>query len=68
MPKKEINELRVKIDNIKEEVTHDMQNLRKKNKTEKQNKMEGQSSTLEQRTESQNLKMKWYLKEKLKNY
>jgi hypothetical protein len=68
MPKKEINELRVKIDNIKEEVTHDMQNLRKKNKTEKQNKTEGQSSTLEQRTESQNLKMKWYLKEKLKNY
>jgi polyhydroxyalkanoate synthesis regulator phasin len=28
--KREINELRMKIDNIKEEVTHDMENLRKK--------------------------------------
>jgi hypothetical protein len=27
---REINELRMKIDNIKEEVTHDMDNLRKK--------------------------------------
>jgi hypothetical protein len=27
---REINELRAKIDNIKEEVTHDMENLRKK--------------------------------------
>jgi FtsZ-binding cell division protein ZapB len=26
----EINELKAKIDNIKEEVTHDMENLRKK--------------------------------------
>jgi hypothetical protein len=31
---REINELRIKIDNIKEEVTHDMENLRKKNETE----------------------------------
>jgi NAD(P)H-dependent FMN reductase len=31
---REINELRLKIDNIKEKVTHDMENLRKKNKTE----------------------------------
>jgi hypothetical protein len=31
----------MKIDNIKEEVTQDMENLRKKNETEKQNKMEG---------------------------
>jgi hypothetical protein len=31
---KEINELRMKIDNIKEEVTQDMENLRKKNETE----------------------------------
>jgi hypothetical protein len=31
MIKKEINELRTKIDNIKEEVTQDMENLRKKN-------------------------------------
>jgi hypothetical protein len=50
----------MKIDNIKEEMTHDMENLRKKNKTEMQNKMEGHSSKLEQaKTESQNLKMKW---------
>jgi chromosome segregation ATPase len=46
--KREINELRVKIDNIKEEVTHDMENLRKKNETQIQNKMEGQSSRIEQ--------------------
>jgi hypothetical protein len=38
---REINELRAKIDNIKEEVTHDMENLRKKNETELPNKMEG---------------------------
>jgi hypothetical protein len=37
----------MKIDNIKEEVTHDMENLRKNNKTEIQNTMEGQSNTLE---------------------
>jgi hypothetical protein len=34
-----INELRAKIDNIKEEVTQDMENLRKKNETEMQNEM-----------------------------
>jgi hypothetical protein len=45
---REINELRAKIDNIKEEVTHDMENLRKKNETEIKNKMEGQSNRLEQ--------------------
>jgi hypothetical protein len=44
----EINELRMKIDSINEEVTHDMENLRKKNETEIQNKMEGHSSRLEQ--------------------
>jgi hypothetical protein len=38
----------MKIDNIKEEVTHDMENLRKKNETEIQNTMEGHSSRLEQ--------------------
>jgi ADP-dependent phosphofructokinase/glucokinase len=38
----------MKIDKIKEEVTHDMENLRKKNETEIQNKMEGYSSRLEQ--------------------
>jgi Mg2+ and Co2+ transporter CorA len=38
----------LKIDTIKEEVTHDMKKLRKKNETEIQNKMEGYSSRLEQ--------------------
>jgi uncharacterized membrane protein YgaE (UPF0421/DUF939 family) len=67
--KKEINEFRAKIDNIKEEGTQDMENLRKKNKTELKNKMEGQSNRVEQTEEEpQNLKMKWQLKEKLKNY
>jgi hypothetical protein len=47
MINKEINELRTKTDNIKEEETQDMENLRKKNETEMQNKMEGQSSRTE---------------------
>jgi DNA-binding protein H-NS len=47
MINKEINSLRMKIDNIKEEDTQDVENLRKKNKTELQNKMEGQSSRIE---------------------
>jgi hypothetical protein len=38
----------VKIDNIKDEVTHDMENLRKKNETEIQNTMEGHTSKIEQ--------------------
>jgi hypothetical protein len=59
MINKEIIELRVKIDKIKDEMTQDMENLRKKNEKETQNKMEGQSSRLEQaEDESQNLKMK----------
>jgi DNA repair exonuclease SbcCD ATPase subunit len=45
---KEINELRMKTDNIKEEKTQDMENLRMKNETELQNKMEGQTSKTEQ--------------------
>jgi hypothetical protein len=45
---KKINELRIKMDNIKEQVTQDMENLRKQNETELQNKMEGQSSRIEQ--------------------
>jgi chromosome segregation ATPase len=45
---KEINELGTKIDNIKEEMPQDMENLRKKNKTELQNKTESQSSRIEQ--------------------
>jgi hypothetical protein len=44
---REKNEL-MKIYNIKEEVTHDMENLRRKNETEIQNTMEGYSSRLEQ--------------------
>jgi hypothetical protein len=48
----------MKIDNFKEEVPHDMENLRKKNETEIQNTMEGHSKRLEQKTESQNLKIK----------
>jgi gas vesicle protein len=38
---REINKLRAKIDNNKEQVTHDIENLRKKNETEIQRKMEG---------------------------
>jgi hypothetical protein len=38
----------MQIDNIIEEVTHDMENNRKKNETEMQNKMEGHSSRIEQ--------------------
>jgi chromosome segregation ATPase len=45
---REINELRSKVDNIKEEVTHDMENLRKKSETEIQNKMEGHYIRIEQ--------------------
>jgi vacuolar-type H+-ATPase subunit E/Vma4 len=41
---REINELRAKIDNIKEEVTHDMENIRTKTETEIQNKMESHCS------------------------
>jgi molecular chaperone GrpE (heat shock protein) len=55
----EINELRTKIDKIKEQVTDDMENFRKENEREIQNKMEGHSGRLEQKTDSQNLKMKW---------
>jgi uncharacterized protein (UPF0305 family) len=39
----EINILRMKIDNIKEEVVHDTENLSKKNETEIQNTMKGHS-------------------------
>jgi uncharacterized membrane protein YgaE (UPF0421/DUF939 family) len=43
-----MSELRAKIDNIKEEITHDMENLRKKNETETQDKMEDYSRRTEQ--------------------
>jgi chromosome segregation ATPase len=45
---KDINELKMKIENIKEEVTHDMEKLRKENETETQNTVEGHSSRIEQ--------------------
>jgi hypothetical protein len=45
----------MKIDNIKEDMTHDMENLRKKNETETQNTVEGHSSRLEQE-EDKNLR------------
>jgi hypothetical protein len=38
----------MKIDNVKEEVAHDMENLRKRNETEIQNKMECHYSRIEQ--------------------
>jgi polyhydroxyalkanoate synthesis regulator phasin len=38
----------MKIDNIKEEITHDMENLTKKSETETQYTMEVHSSRLEQ--------------------
>jgi septal ring factor EnvC (AmiA/AmiB activator) len=38
----------MKINNIKEKVTYDMENLRKKNETKIENTMEGHSSRLEQ--------------------
>jgi acetyl-CoA carboxylase alpha subunit len=48
MINKEINDLRTKTDNIKEEATQHMENLREKNETKMQNKMEGHSSRIEQ--------------------
>jgi hypothetical protein len=43
---REINELKVKINNNKEEVTNDMEKHGKKNETEIKNTKEGHSSTL----------------------
>jgi hypothetical protein len=54
------------MDNIKEEVTHDMENFRKKNETEIQNTMESQSSILEQAEDR--ISELEELEEKLKNY
>jgi cellobiose-specific phosphotransferase system component IIA len=48
MINKEINELRMKTDNIKEETTQDMENFRTQNETELQNKTEDQSRRIEQ--------------------
>jgi hypothetical protein len=59
----------MKIDNIKEEGTQDMENLRKKNKTEMQNKMEGNSSRLEQEEDRiSELKDEMVIKGKTENY
>jgi hypothetical protein len=57
----------MKVDNIKEEVTQDMENLRKKNKTEMQNKMEGHSSRLEQTEDRISELEDEMIKEKLKS-
>jgi hypothetical protein len=46
--KREINELKMKIKNIKEEVTKGMENLRKKKQTETKNTVEVHSRRLEQ--------------------
>jgi chromosome segregation ATPase len=48
---REINELKMKIYNIKEEVTHDMENLRKKNEAETQATVQGHSNRLEKAEE-----------------
>jgi hypothetical protein len=59
----------MKIDNIKEEGTQDMENLRKKNKTEMRNKMEGNSSRLEQEEDRiSELKDEMVIKGKTENY
>jgi hypothetical protein len=59
----------VKTDNIKEEVTQDMDNLRKKNVTEMQNKMEGHSSRLElAKVRISELEDEMVIKGKTKNY
>jgi hypothetical protein len=44
----ERNELKMKTENIIEEVIHDMENLRKKNETQIKNTMESHSNRLEQ--------------------
>jgi hypothetical protein len=55
----------MKTDNIKEEVTHDMENLRNKKYKTKRKTIPAEQT--KQETESQNLKMKWKLKGKPKN-
>jgi hypothetical protein len=59
----------MKADNIKEEEIQDMENLRKKNETEMQNKMEDQSNRLEQAEDRiSELKDEMVIKGKPKNY
>jgi gas vesicle protein len=58
----------MKIDNIKEEVIHDMENLRKQNETEIQKTMEGHSSRLKQAEDRiSELEDEMEIKEKLKS-
>jgi hypothetical protein len=45
---REIDQLKIKIEDIKEEVTYDMEISEQKNETETQNAVEGHSSRLEQ--------------------
>jgi hypothetical protein len=52
---REINRLSTKIDSIKEEVTHNMENLRKKNET-KNTKQNGRPSQLNRTNRKQNLR------------
>jgi hypothetical protein len=58
----------MKIKNIKEKVTQDMENLKKKNQTETQNTVEDHSSRLDQVEDRiSEYKDKIEIKEKLKN-
>jgi hypothetical protein len=60
MINKEISELRTKIDNIKEEMTQGMENLRKKMKENCNTKRKANPAEQnKQKTESQKSKMKW---------
>jgi molecular chaperone GrpE (heat shock protein) len=66
---REIMNLKTKIDNVKEEVTHDMENLRKRMKEKYKTQWKVTPANQNKwKTESWNLKIKWKLKEKLKNY
>jgi hypothetical protein len=58
----------MKTDNIKEEVTHDMENLTKKNETEIQRKMESHSSKIVQTEDRISEREDKMIKEKPKNY
>jgi uncharacterized protein Yka (UPF0111/DUF47 family) len=66
---REITELREKFDNIKEKLTHEWKTSEKQwNINTKQNGKLLEQSRRKRRKKSQNLKMKWQLKEKLMNY
>jgi hypothetical protein len=63
-----MHELKMKIDNIKEEVTYHMENLRKKMKQKHKTQWKATPADQnKQKTEFQNLKIKWKLKENLKS-